>query len=107
MSKRFDQDISAVCGAFALTLAGGRVRDLRIAYGGVAATPLRASACERALLGRPWDEATLAAALPVLDGELAPISDARATSAYRRLVARNLLRKFQLETAPERPASPP
>jgi xanthine dehydrogenase small subunit len=44
--------------------------------------------------------------LPVLDGELAPISDARATSAYRRLVARNLLRKFQLETAPGRAAPP-
>jgi xanthine dehydrogenase small subunit len=106
ISKRFDQDISAVCGAFAVTLAGGRVKDVRVAYGGVAATPMRARACERALTGRPWDEATIAAALPVLDGELAPISDARATSAYRRLVARNLLRKFQLETAAERPAPP-
>jgi xanthine dehydrogenase small subunit len=106
VSKRFDQDISAVCGAFAVTLTGGRVRDVRIAYGGVAATPVRAHACERALLGRPWDAASLAAVLPVLDGELAPISDARATSAYRRLVARNLLRKFQLETAPERGAPP-
>ena len=106
VSKRFDQDISAVCGAFAVTLAAGRVRDVRIAYGGVAATPMRASACERVLVGRAWDEATVAAALPVLDGELAPISDARATSAYRRLVARNLLRKFQLETAPEGAALP-
>ena len=106
VSKRFDQDISAVCGAFAVTLAGERVREVRIAYGGVAATPLRASACERTLLGHAWDEATIAAALPVLDAELAPISDARATSAYRRLVARNLLRKFQLETAPGRAAPP-
>ncbi|GEJ58914.1 xanthine dehydrogenase small subunit [Anaeromyxobacter diazotrophicus] len=106
VSKRFDQDISAVCGAFAVTLAGDRVRDVRLCYGGAAATPLRARAAERALLGRPWDEAAVAAALPVLDGELAPISDARATAGYRRLVAKNLLRKFQLETAPGRAAPP-
>ncbi|MFL5271451.1 MAG: xanthine dehydrogenase small subunit [Anaeromyxobacteraceae bacterium] len=101
ISKRFDQDISAVCGAFSVTLADRRVRDVRVAFGGVAATPVRARGCERALLGRPWDAASIAAALPVLDAELAPISDARATAAYRRLVAKNLLRKFQLETAPE------
>ncbi len=99
ISKRFDQDISAVCGAFALNLDGGRVRDVRLCYGGVASTPFRARATERALTGRAWDEAALAAALPVLDGELAPISDARASARYRRLVAGNLLRKLQLETA--------
>jgi xanthine dehydrogenase small subunit len=101
ISKRFDQDISAVCGAFSVTLADRRVRDVRVAFGGVAPTPVRARGCERALLGRPWDAASVAAALPALDAELAPISDARATAAYRRLVAKNLLRKFQLETAPE------
>jgi xanthine dehydrogenase small subunit len=99
VSKRFDQDISAVCGAFAVALSDGRVRDVRLCYGGVAAIPVRARATERALTGRPWDEASIAAALPVLDGELAPISDMRASATYRRLVARNLLRKFQLETA--------
>jgi xanthine dehydrogenase small subunit len=101
VSKRFDQDISAVCGAFALELSQGRVRHVRLCYGGMAATPKRARACEEALLGRPWTEATVAAALPALDADLAPISDMRASAAYRRLVAQNLLRKFRLETAGE------
>jgi len=99
VSKRFDQDISAVCGAFSLALERGRVSDIRLCYGGMAATPKRARACERALIGRPWTEATIASVLPVLDGCFAPISDMRAGAGYRRLVARNLLRKFQLETA--------
>jgi len=106
VSKRFDQDISAVCGAFTIALAEGRVRDVRLCYGGVAATPARARATERALVGRTWDDATVSSVLPVLDGELAPISDMRASASYRRLVARNLLRKLQLETAP-RDAAPP
>jgi xanthine dehydrogenase small subunit len=99
VSKRFDQDISAVCGAFSLELEDGRVRAPRLAYGGMAAIPRRASACEAALSGRPWTEATVQAALPALDADLTPISDLRASAAYRRLVARNLLVKFQLETA--------
>jgi xanthine dehydrogenase small subunit len=99
VSKRFDQDIAAVCGAFSLMLERGRVADIRLCYGGMAATPKRAQACERALIGRPWTEATVASALPVLDDCYAPLSDMRASAAYRRLVARNLLRKFQLETA--------
>ncbi len=99
VAKRFDQDISAVCGAFSLVLERGRVADIRLCYGGMAAVPKRAAACEQALIGRSWTEATVAAALPVLDDCFAPISDMRASGTYRRLVARNLLRKFQLETA--------
>jgi len=99
VSKRFDQDIAAVCGAFAVELENGIVGAARIAFGGMAATPLRAQRCERALEGRRWDEATIAAALPVLDADFAPLSDMRASAGYRRLVARNLLRKFQVETA--------
>jgi xanthine dehydrogenase small subunit len=99
VAKRFDQDISAVCGAFSLVLERGRVADIRLCYGGMAATPTRALACERALIGRNWTEASVAAALPVLDDCFAPLSDMRASAGYRRLVARNLLRKFQLETA--------
>jgi xanthine dehydrogenase small subunit len=87
-----------VCGAFAVELADGRVRQVRVCYGGMAATPRRARACEEALLGQPWDESTVAAALPALELDLSPISDLRASAAYRRLVARNLLRKFHLET---------
>jgi xanthine dehydrogenase small subunit len=99
VAKRFDQDIAAVCGAFSLVLERGRVADIRLCYGGMAATPRRALACERALIGRSWSEASVAAVLPVLDGCFTPLSDMRASAAYRGLVARNLLRKFQLETA--------
>ena len=99
VSKRFDQDISAVCGAFSVELERGRVRDVRLAYGGMSEIPKRARACEAALAGHPWTEATVDAALPQLDRDFSPISDMRASAAYRRLVARNLLRKFQLETS--------
>jgi len=99
VSKRFDQDVSAVCGAFSLELEHGLVRDVRLCYGGMAPTPVRARSCEAALLGRAWSDATLDAALPALDAELSPISDMRASAAYRRLVARNLLVKFYLETS--------
>ena len=97
VSKRFDQDISAVCGAFALWLVDGRVKDARLCYGGMAAIPKRARACEAALSGRAWNEATVASVLPLLDAEFTPLSDMRASAGYRRLVARNLLRKFQAE----------
>jgi len=97
VSKRPDQDISAVCAAFAVTLDRGRVREARIAYGGMAAVPKRALACEAALVGKAWTEETVASVLPVLDGEFQPLTDMRASAAYRTLVARNLLRKFQAE----------
>jgi xanthine dehydrogenase small subunit len=98
VSKRHDQDISAVCGAFALELEQGRVRALRACYGGIAAVPFRARACEAALVGQPWTAAAVERALPALDAEIDPITDLRATAGYRRAVARNLLRKLQLET---------
>jgi xanthine dehydrogenase small subunit len=101
VSKRFEQDISAVCAAFRLTREDGAVRDIRIAYGGVAATPVRARRTEQVLLGRPWTRASVEAGMRALDGELAPISDQRASAAYRQALARNLLLKFLLETTPE------
>ncbi len=97
VSKRFDQDISAVCGAFALHLEGGRVQSIRIAYGGMAAIPSRAGTAEDALAGRPWSVETLRAAMAALDDAFTPLSDMRASAAYRTLVARNLLLKFYLE----------
>jgi xanthine dehydrogenase small subunit len=97
VSKRFDQDISAVCGAFALRLEDGRVRSARIAYGGMAAIPRRADGVEEALTGRAWNVETLRAAMADLDDAFAPLSDLRASAEYRRLVARNLLLKFYLE----------
>jgi xanthine dehydrogenase small subunit len=97
VSKRFDQDISAVCGAFAVRLEKGQVKDARLCYGGMAAIPKRARACEEALRGKPWTEETITSVLPLLDGEFRPLSDMRASAAYRTRVARNLLRKFQAE----------
>jgi xanthine dehydrogenase small subunit len=98
LSKRFDQDISAVCGAFLIRLEAGFVAEARIAFGGMAATPRRAPDCEAALLGRPWSAATVEAAAVALAADFSPISDMRASSDYRRLAAANLLRKVWLET---------
>ncbi|HLB13405.1 MAG TPA: xanthine dehydrogenase small subunit [Burkholderiales bacterium] len=99
VSKRFDQDISAVCAAFALVVERGTVGSARVAFGGLAATPKRASACEAALTGRPWTEATCEQAAAALGTDFAPITDMRASAAYRLAVAQNLLRKFHLETS--------
>jgi xanthine dehydrogenase small subunit len=104
LSKRFDQDISAVCGSFALALAAGRVAQARIAFGGMAATPKRAIACEAALIGRSWTRETVEAAARALAEDFQPISDARASAAYRSLAAANLLRKVFAETTD--PATP-
>jgi xanthine dehydrogenase small subunit len=99
ISKRFDQDISAVCAGFALELDGGRVRSARVAFGGMAATPKRAAACERALAGRDWNGEACEAAVAALAQDYAPIADMRASAEYRLRVAQNLLRKFHLETS--------
>jgi len=98
LSKRFDQDISAVCGAFALTLDGSVVTSARIAFGGMASTPKRAAACEAALVGQPWTQAIVETAMGALDTDFTPLSDMRASAAYRSLAARNMLRKVFLET---------
>jgi xanthine dehydrogenase small subunit len=106
LAKRFDQDISAVCAAFALTLEDGRVKDVRIAYGGMAATPKRAAHAEAVLRGQAWDETSLNAACAALEQDYAPLSDMRASSAYRMRTAQNLLRRYWLETRPDAPLSP-
>jgi xanthine dehydrogenase small subunit len=99
ISKRFDQDISAVCGAFSVELDGVQVRDIRIAYGGLAATPKRALECEQALLERDWNEASVQTAMAALDRDFSPIADMRASEDYRRKISKNLLYKFYLETS--------
>ncbi len=96
VSKRFDQDISAVCGAWRVRLDGDAVESARVAYGGMAATPRRALACERALEGARWSEGTVHAAMDALDADFSPIDDMRASAGYRRTVARNLLLRFYL-----------
>lgn len=98
ISKRFDQDISAVCGAFSFRLEEGLVSEARIAFGGMAATPRRAYAVERALTGKTWCEESLEAAIDAFQQDFAPISDMRASADYRMTVAKNLLRKTFHET---------
>lgn len=104
LSKRFDQDISAVCVAFAVQLdAAGAVSSLRTGFGGVAATPCRARAVEAAIQGKPWDEAHVRAAMEAVARDFKPLTDMRASSEYRRLASQNLLYRFYLETAPGAP----
>ncbi|UVW29580.1 xanthine dehydrogenase small subunit [Massilia sp. H6] len=98
LAKRFDQDISAVCAAFAITLDGAQVTSARIAFGGMAATPKRAAGAEAALVGQPWNETALRAAMAAMAQDYAPLSDMRASSSYRMQAAANLLRRFWLET---------
>jgi xanthine dehydrogenase small subunit len=101
LAKRYDQDISAVCAAFSITLKDGVVRDARIAYGGMAATSRRAPLAEAALNGQPWNEATLMAGMAALAKDYMPLSDMRASANYRMRTAQNLLRRFWLESRPE------
>ena len=103
LSKRFDSDISAVCAAFALHVDDGRIASARVAYGGMAATPKRATHAERALAGSRWDEAAAERAMAALERDYQPLTDMRASSAYRLKTARNLLRRFWLETRDDAP----
>ena len=94
LSKRFDQDISAVCGCFNVTVEGGVVTQARIAFGGMAGIPKRATAVERALIGQPWTEATVTAARAAFAADFTPLSDMRASAAYRLTAAQNLLTRY-------------
>ncbi|XOV85135.1 MAG: xanthine dehydrogenase small subunit [bacterium] len=104
VSKRFDQDISALCGCFSVILATDTqvVEQIRIAFGGMAAVPKRASHVETQLTAKAWTEETINRALTFFDDDFSPIDDMRASAGYRREVARNLLRRFFLTvTRPE------
>ena len=98
ISKRFDCDISALCAGMAIELDGERVASVRLAYGGMAATVRRAAQAEAALLGQPWTEASVRAAQAALAHDFAPLTDMRASSAYRLQVAQNLIQRLWLET---------
>ncbi|MGV2985418.1 xanthine dehydrogenase small subunit [Microbacterium sp. AGC85] len=95
--RRFD-DISSVAVAFALDIEGGSVTSAKIGLGGVAATPLRARATEEALVGQPWNVATVRAASEVLGSEGTPMSDHRASSEYRALMLNTALLKLYSTT---------
>ncbi len=102
LSKRIDQDISAVCAAFAVEVQGERIAAARIAYGGMAAIPARAKQAEAALIGKPFGESAFAAAAAALAEDFKPLTDMRASAAYRLQGAQNLLRRFYFEHAAKR-----
>jgi len=97
ISKRRDEDISSVCAAFNVTVENGTITAARIAFGGMAATPKRAAYAEAALVGAPWNEASLIAAAEKLGDDFSPLTDWRASSEYRLQVSKNLFRKFWLD----------
>ncbi len=97
ISKRFDQDISGLCGCFNIRIDGGLVAEARIAFGGMAGIPKRAHAVEAALTGQPWTEAAVEAACAAFAEDFQPIDDMRASAEYRLRTARNLLRRYFLE----------
>ncbi len=98
ISKRYDCDISAVCAGLAVTLDEGVVTQARFAYGGMAAIVKRAAHAERAVIGQPWSEASVHAAMAALAADFSPLSDMRARADHRLRTARNLLLRLWLET---------
>jgi xanthine dehydrogenase small subunit len=98
VSKRQEDDISAVCLALQLQVHGGLIQSVRIGAGGVAAKPARAVQTEAALVGQPWNEASLAAAQATIQQEFSPLSDLRASADYRRKILAQLLRRAWLES---------
>jgi xanthine dehydrogenase small subunit len=97
VSKRVDQDISAVSATFAVVVRDHVVDEARLAYGGMAAVPARAAHAEAALVGKPWTMESIEAAAAALAEDFQPLTDLRATAEYRLRVAGNLLKRFLLE----------
>ncbi|QFU22707.1 xanthine dehydrogenase small subunit [Shewanella eurypsychrophilus] len=97
ISKRIDDDISAVLAAFFIELKDNLVIDIRIAFGGMAGTPMRAKLCEAALLNKPFNQQNVIAAQQALTLDYQPMSDVRASDKYRMKLAQNLMQKCYLE----------
>jgi xanthine dehydrogenase small subunit len=97
LSKRFDSDISALCGAFALRVEGERIAGARIAFGGMAGIPARAPACEAAMIGKSWSDETIEAAAEALADDFQPLTDLRGSAGYRLAAAANLVRRLRLD----------
>lgn len=98
VSKRHDEDISALMGAFHIQREGGLVTGARIAFGGMAGIPLRAAGAEAALVGRPWTPHSIQDAATALARDFQPLSDMRASAGYRLAVAQNLLHRVWLDS---------
>ena len=103
ISKRYDSDISAVCAALAIRVEAGVVAQARFAFGGMAAIVKRAAAAEAAVIGQPWTQASAEAAAAALAQDFSPLSDMRASAAYRLRVAQNLFTRLWLETREDAP----
>jgi xanthine dehydrogenase small subunit len=103
ISKRYDCDISALSAGLSIEFDGPIVRSARFAYGGMAATVARARHAERAVIGQPWTEATVQAAMAALKSDFTPLTDHRASAGYRHEVAARLLQRYWLETRAEAP----
>lgn len=102
VSKRLEDDISAVCAALHIEVQNGVVIHARVAFGGMAEVAKRAISCEAQLLGQPWQTATIERACQALELDFTPVSDFRASREYRMQVAKNLLRRCHIEmTSPE------
>ena len=103
ISKRFDQDISAICGGFNIHIdqrdETGIVRAARIAFGGMAGTPKRALHVEEHLIGKPWSKQSVLDCADVWAQDFEPISDARASATYRQRMAQNLLLRYLADLA--------
>ncbi|WP_438990666.1 xanthine dehydrogenase small subunit [Lentibacter sp.] len=97
VSKRRDEDITAVAVGLSVAVSEGRIAQARIAFGGMAATPKRAAKAEAALVGQPFAAESFEAAALAVGEDFQPLSDWRATAQYRSLVAANLLRRFWAE----------
>ena len=97
ISKRFDDDISSVCAAFNITIKKKKIKNIKIAYGGMSAIPKRAIYCEKILLNSSITKETIEKAKSALEKDFIPIGDMRASRNYRNVVAKNLLEKCFLE----------
>ncbi|KAG1715086.1 Xanthine dehydrogenase [Nymphon striatum] len=104
LSKRFDQDISALCGGFVIETNAGKVTSARIAFGGMAGIPKRASAVENALLGQAWTKETVTRAASAFGDDFTPLSDMRASAEYRLQTAQNMLLRYFYEVTALKPA---
>ena len=97
LSKRFDQDISAVCGCINLSFESGKIAEARIAFGGMAGIPKRALATEKALIGTDYRRESIVAAMQAIEQDFTPLSDMRASAEYRLKAAQNMLLRYFLE----------
>ncbi|PIB24706.1 xanthine dehydrogenase small subunit [Amylibacter kogurei] len=103
LSKRFDQDISAVCGCFNIFVKNGTVECCAIAFGGMAGTPKRADGVEAALIGKPWTRENVEMAMQLFPNDYTPMDDMRASAEYRMKAAQNMLLRYFIEDTTDQP----